>query len=85
MSNNKYYEKPHKNKKPTRCIDPVIKYCQGCKYGKILNRFDDYGFVITKCTLGYDRGRPEDEPTEKELKDFDDFCTKLANEDLSDK
>lgn len=19
--------------KPTRCIDPVIKYCQGCKYG----------------------------------------------------
>ena len=19
--------------KPTRCIDPVIKYCQGCQYG----------------------------------------------------
>lgn len=21
--------------KPIRCIDPVIKYCQGCKYGWI--------------------------------------------------
>lgn len=21
------------NNKPVRCIDPVIKYCQGCKYG----------------------------------------------------
>lgn len=19
--------------KPTRCIDPVMKYCQGCQYG----------------------------------------------------
>lgn len=24
------------NKKPKRCIDPVMKYCQGCKYGVIV-------------------------------------------------
>lgn len=21
------------NEKPKRCIDPVMKYCQGCEYG----------------------------------------------------
>ena len=21
--------------KPKRCIDPVMKYCQGCKYGSV--------------------------------------------------
>jgi hypothetical protein len=26
--------------------------------------------------LGYDQGRPEDEPTEEELKEFEEWCKK---------
>jgi NADH pyrophosphatase NudC (nudix superfamily) len=27
--------------------------------------------------LGFDQGRPEDEPTEEELKEFDEWCQQL--------
>jgi hypothetical protein len=27
--------------------------------------------------LGYDKGRPEDEPTEYELKEFEEWCKRL--------
>lgn len=47
---------------PNRCISPVIKYCFGCRFGKV------------SCILGYDQGRPEDEPTEEELKEFNEQC-----------
>ncbi len=69
---------------PTRCIDPVVKYCQGCVWGH--NIYPDWvetsedlnGCCFkTECTLGYDRGRPEDEPTESELKEFDDWVSGL--------
>ena len=66
------------NLKPVRCVDPVIKYCQGCRYGHIVypSWVETYEDTIgccfeTFCILGFDKGRPEDEPTEKELKDFD--------------
>ena len=63
---------------PTRCIDPVMKYCQECKWGYCIypdwveTKEDLIGCSFeTICTLGYDKGRPEDEPTDEELKEFD--------------
>ena len=69
--------------KPSRCIDPVVKYCQGCPWGYIhypewvetAEDLCDFGFE-SGCTLGYDQGRPEDEPTEAELKEFQEFFDK---------
>lgn len=66
------------NEKPTRCVDPVIKYCQGCRYGHIVyptwvETSEDLEYCTFEvfCTLGYDKGRPEDEPTEEELREYD--------------
>ena len=66
--------------KPNRCIDPVVKYCQGCEWGHIaypawVETAEDLNYcrVETSCILGYDKGRPEDEPTEEELKKFDEW------------
>lgn len=65
------------NNLPTRCIDPVMRYCQGCRYGLCIypewveTSEDLSGCCFdTVCILGYDKGRPEDEPTEDELKEF---------------
>ena len=60
--------------KPTRCVDPVMKYCQGCQYGwveypswvEIAADLDGCSFE-SGCMYGFDQGRPEDEPTEEEL------------------
>lgn len=69
---------------PTRCIDPVIKYCQKCEYGHCIypewvetaEDLEGCSFE-TVCTLGFDKGRPEDEPTEEELKEFEEWCNKV--------
>ena len=65
-----------KEEKPTRCIDPVIKYCQGCQYGWIkypdwVETYEDTFDCVFEsgCIFGFDKGRLEDEPTE-ELKQF---------------
>lgn len=66
------------NDLPTRCIDPVIKFCQECKWGYNIypswveteEDLADCTFE-TICTLGFDKGRPEDEPTEEELTSFE--------------
>jgi hypothetical protein len=57
-----------------------MKYCQGCQYSYIkypdwVETYEDtWGCSFeSECTLGYDKGRPEDEPTEEELKEFDDW------------
>ena len=70
--------------KPTRCIDPVIKYCQGCEWGWVHypewveTREDLAGCTFESgCTLGFDKGRPEDEPTEEELKEFEHIIDKF--------
>ena len=72
--------------KPTRCIDPVVKYCQGCRYGWIKypdwveTSEDLYDFSFEfGCTLGFDKGRPEDEPTEEEWRDFQNKLDHLFN------
>ena len=61
--------------KPTRCIDPVMKFCQECRWGWVHypKNLADRTFK-SGCTLGYDQGRPEDEPTEEELKEFERWC-----------
>lgn len=66
--------------KPTRCVDPVIKYCQDCRYGCVTypawveTREDLEGCSFeTSCMYGFDRGRLEDEPTEEELAEFESW------------
>ena len=63
--------------KPTRCIMPVIKACQDCRYGVItypswVETMEDLEFCKfdVYCMYGFDKGRPEDEPTEEELEAF---------------
>ena len=70
--------------KPTRCIAPVMKYCQCCKwshnvYPDWVETYEDlHGCCFdTFCTLGFDQGRPEDEPTEKELKEFENMVDRI--------
>ena len=62
---------------PSRCVDPVIKFCQECRYGCIVYRsgVECYHDTIessfdTFCSLGFDLGRPEDEPTSEEIEEF---------------
>lgn len=64
--------------RPTRCIDSVIKYCQGCTWGWV--QYPDWvetaedlaGCTFESgCMLGFDRGRTEDEPIADELAEFD--------------
>lgn len=69
---------------PKRCIDPVIKFCQECRYGWCkypdwVETYEDLAYctIESGCSLGYDTGRPEDEPTEEELKEFDSWCNRL--------
>ena len=72
------------DEKPIRCVDPIIKRCHECRWGW----FEYPSWVETRedlkglsfecgCTLGYDQGRPEDEPTEEELAEFEKWCDSL--------
>ncbi len=70
--------------KPKRCIDPVMKFCQGCEFGFIkypdwVETYEDTFCCTfyTGCIYGFDKGRPEDEPTEDELKEFDEWCKRM--------
>lgn len=71
---------------PNRCIDPVVKYCQGCTYGHCIypswvETAEDLEWATFKtvCTLGFDKGRPEDEPTKEELREFDEWVKHCSN------
>ena len=62
--------------KPTRCIDPVIKYCQGCQYGWI--KYPDWAEIyedLEGCSFesGCIYGLKHTEPTKEELKEFDEW------------
>lgn len=70
---------------PSRCVDPIIKNCGKCRYGhtvypECVETYEDLAGCCydTSCILGYDKGRPEDEPTEAEMKDFDEWCKKMG-------
>ena len=65
--------------KPTRCIDPVIKYCQGCQYGWVkypdwVETYEDLDGCCFEsgCIYGFENT----EPTEEELKEFDELQNK---------
>lgn len=67
--------------KPKRCVDPIIKFCQECPWGHVsypawVETAEDLEWcsIESTCILGYDQGRPEDEPTEEELREFDEWC-----------
>lgn len=58
--------------KPTRCVDPVMKFCQECKYGWIqyplwVESSEDLESCTFEsgCIFGYDKGGSQDEPTEE--------------------
>ena len=62
--------------KPTRCIDPVVKYCQDCEYGWI--KYPDWvetsedldgGYFESGCIYGLENTKP----TEEELKEFNEW------------
>ncbi len=62
------------NTKPNRCIDPVIKCCQGCKYGwtkypELVECYDDLAGCTFKSGCMY--GLEHTEPTEDELSEFE--------------
>lgn len=67
--------------KPTRCIDPVMKFCQECKYGMIhypdwVETYEDTFGCCFEISCLY--GLEDTKPTEEELKEFDEWCKKLG-------
>ena len=68
--------------KPSRCIDPVIKYCQGCRWGYVnypawvetREDLEDCCFE-SGCLLGYDQGRPE-----AELKEYEEWSRRAFDD-----
>ena len=60
---------------PKRCIDPVMKYCQGCKYGHIIwpewveTYEDTFGCSFdVKCIYGLEKTKP----TKREIREFEE-------------
>lgn len=69
--------------KPTSCIDPIIKYCQGCQYDWIkypdwVETFEDLDGYSFKSGCIY--GLENTESTEEELKEFDKWMKKNYRE-----
>lgn len=67
---------------PERCIDPVMKYCQGCKYGYVVYPEDvettrdlEGCFFESGCIFGLE----DTEPTEQELREFLKWCEENDN------
>ena len=62
--------------KPTRCIDPIMKLCQECKYGWVsypdwVETYEDtFGCCFESGCL---YGLENTEPTKEELKEFDEM------------
>ena len=59
--------------KPTRCIDPCLKYCQECKYGWVqypswVETREDLGGCTFESGCIY--GLEDTEPTEEEIREF---------------
>ena len=69
--------------KPTRCVSPIMKDCQNCKYGYIeypewVETYEDtFGCVFESgCMYGLE----ETEPTEEEKREFDEWYKGVNNE-----
>lgn len=66
--------------KPIRCIDPVIKFCQECKYGWV--KYPDWVETYEDtfdCTFqsGCMFDLEKDEPTDEELNVFDNMMKEI--------
>ena len=66
--------------KPDRCIDPVIKFCQECKYGFVrypawVETYED----TFDCTFesGCIYGLEDTEPTDEEVEEFERWIRKM--------
>ena len=62
---------------PKRCVDPVMKYCQGCEYGYIIYPDDvessrdlEGCFFESGCIFGLENTVP----TAEELQEFEKWC-----------
>lgn len=74
---------------PLRCIDSIMKCCDSCPWGwtkypeSVETSHDIYGCTYDcGCSLGYDQGRPEDEPTEEEFTKFDQWLKSVYGESV---
>ena len=63
------------NEKPKRCIDPVVKFCQECRFGWVkypdwVETYDDLSYCVIEsgCMYGFEN----DEPTDEDLKEFEE-------------
>ena len=59
---------------PDRCIDPVIKYCQGCKYGYVeypsyVETYEDLDGCCFDSGCIY--GLENTQPSKEEIEEFD--------------
>lgn len=70
--------------KPTRCIDPVLKFCQDCEYGVCIYAEDEISIegasFETHCIYGLE----DTEPTEEEIKEFDDWVNEQHQKDIKE-
>lgn len=63
--------------KPKRCVDAVMKYCQACEYGYVIYPEDvETARDSEGCNFdsGCIFGLENTEPTEDELKEFEEWC-----------
>ncbi len=66
--------------KPNRCIDPVIKYCQECKYGIVIypgwvESYEDTLGCVFKTKCMYDLEKTE--PTNEEVEEFERWIDRM--------
>lgn len=65
--------------RPSRCIDPVMKFCQECRYGYVhypdwVETAEDVAWCSFESGCIY--GLEDTEPTIEELKEFDEMVRK---------
>lgn len=66
------------DKKPVRCVDPVMKFCQQCKWGWV--KYPDWVEThedLENCTFesGCTLGLEDTKPTVEEIAEFNFFKT----------
>lgn len=65
--------------RPTRCIDPCMKYCQGCKYGVV--EYYDVDCYADLDGASFDEycmwGLEDTIPTQEEIEEFERWVNKL--------
>ena len=68
--------------RPTRCIDPVMKFCQECRYGYVhYPEWVETAEDLNWCTFesGCIYGLEGTEPTPEELREFEEMVRREDN------